>query len=150
MRTIRRGGRVIALNSYSKEYEIGTVLDFDRINGTEIIVIYFDEYGQVLECTKDEVIVMNMCEECYEYAHKIYVRGEIGRADIPRLAIDRHVLKGCAHVMDNNKIIARLEKLYEFLYGTHLATNDQEAAGTFHRACHTLTEIIHEIKLNGK
>ena len=28
----KRGARVMAKNSYSKEYEKGTVIDFDRIN----------------------------------------------------------------------------------------------------------------------
>lgn len=149
MRKIKRGSRVLALNSYTKEYERGTIIDFDMINEDEIIVIYFDEFGQLLECTRDELIMMN-CEECYDYAHKIYVRGEIGRVDIPKVAIDRHILKGCDHVLDNKKLIIELDKLHEFLYGAHLASTESEAAYTLHRACHTVTDIIHEIKLNGK
>lgn len=149
MKRVKRGARVMAKNSYSKEYEKGTVIDFDRINGVQIIVIYFDEFGQVLECTRDEVIMID-CEDCYEYANKIYLRGEIESCDIHKLVIDRHVLKGCDKVLDFKKIIIQLEKLHEFLYGAHLATTEQEACATLHRACHTVTDIIHEIKLNGK
>jgi hypothetical protein len=149
MKRVKRGARVMARNSYSQEHERGTVIDFDKINGTMIIVIYFDEFGQVLECTRDEVIMID-CEECFEYANKIFERGEIESADIHKLMLDRHVLKGCDKILDFKKITIELEKLHEFLYGAHLATNDHEACATLHRACHTVTDIIHEIKLNGK
>ncbi len=35
------------------------------------------------------------CEECIAYAHLVHARGEIKVEDINKLAIDRHVLKGC-------------------------------------------------------
>jgi hypothetical protein len=35
------------------------------------------------------------CKECVEYAHSVLARGEIQVEDINKLAIDRHVLKGC-------------------------------------------------------
>lgn len=149
MKRVRRGMRVMAMNSYSKQYEKGTLIDFDRINGVLIIVIYFDECGQVLECTRDEVIMID-CEECYEYANKIYARGEIEVEGIHKLALDRHILKGCDKVVGNAKIISDLEKLHEFLYGAHLASTEHEAAATLHRACHMVNDIVTEVKLNGK
>lgn len=35
------------------------------------------------------------CKECVEYAHSVLARGEIQVEDVNKLAIDRHVLKGC-------------------------------------------------------
>lgn len=35
------------------------------------------------------------CKECVEYAHTVLARGEIQVEDVNKLAIDRHVLKGC-------------------------------------------------------
>ena len=35
------------------------------------------------------------CKECVEYAHSVLARGEITVEDVNKLAIDRHVLKGC-------------------------------------------------------
>jgi len=35
------------------------------------------------------------CKECVEYAHSVLARGEILVEDVNKLAIDRHVLKGC-------------------------------------------------------
>ena len=35
------------------------------------------------------------CKECVEYAHSVLARGEIGVEDVNKLAVDRHVLKGC-------------------------------------------------------
>ena len=35
------------------------------------------------------------CKECVEYAHMVLARGEIKVEDLNKLAIDRHVLKGC-------------------------------------------------------
>ncbi len=35
------------------------------------------------------------CKECVEYAHSVLARGEIGVEDINKLAVDRHILKGC-------------------------------------------------------
>lgn len=35
------------------------------------------------------------CTECLEYANMILERGEITSDDINKLAIDRHILKGC-------------------------------------------------------
>ena len=40
------------------------------------------------------------CEECIAYAHLVHARGEIKLEDINKLAIDRHVLKGCDSPMD--------------------------------------------------
>jgi hypothetical protein len=40
------------------------------------------------------------------------------------------------------KIKHELEKLYAFLNGAHLATNDENASGTFHQACHKLQDIL--------
>lgn len=41
------------------------------------------------------------CEECHGYAKKIYERGEIGATDINKLALDRHILKGCKELLKN-------------------------------------------------
>lgn len=38
------------------------------------------------------------CKECIEYAHTVLARGEIGVEDINKLALDRHILKGCDSV----------------------------------------------------
>lgn len=38
------------------------------------------------------------CKECVEYAHSVLARGEIQVEDVNKLAIDRHVLKGCESV----------------------------------------------------
>jgi len=35
------------------------------------------------------------CTECIEYAHRILARGEINADEVNKLAIDRHILKGC-------------------------------------------------------
>jgi hypothetical protein len=149
MKGLKFGMRIIAKNSYSDEYEFGTIIDFDKVNNEIILIIYFEEFGQVLECTPDEVIVMK-CEECFEYSRMLYKRGEIGIMDAKTVAINRHILKGCDTVLNSQKVIVGLEKLYEFLYGAHLATTESESSATFHMACHKITEIIQEIKLNGK
>lgn len=38
------------------------------------------------------------CKECVEYAHMVLARGEIKVEDIAKLALDRHILKGCDKV----------------------------------------------------
>ncbi len=58
MGMIKRGSRVMALSHYSDEIELGTVIDFingDEDEENEIVVIYFDDFGQILECYRDEV-----------------------------------------------------------------------------------------------
>ena len=35
------------------------------------------------------------CTECNNYANMIYERGEIPQEEITKVAIDRHILKGC-------------------------------------------------------
>lgn len=35
------------------------------------------------------------CKECVEYAHMIHAKGDITVEEINKLAVDRHVLKGC-------------------------------------------------------
>lgn len=35
------------------------------------------------------------CEECNKYAQSVYQRGEIAQDEINKLALDRHILKGC-------------------------------------------------------
>jgi hypothetical protein len=35
------------------------------------------------------------CKECHDYANSIYARGEITQDEIPKLVMDRHILKGC-------------------------------------------------------
>ena len=45
------------------------------------------------------------CKECVEYAHTVMARGEIGVEDINRLAIDRHILKGCDQINTCQKTI---------------------------------------------
>lgn len=35
------------------------------------------------------------CEECTNYAQHIFERGEITQDEINKLALDRHILKGC-------------------------------------------------------
>lgn len=35
------------------------------------------------------------CKECVEYAHMVLARGEITVEDVSKLALDRHILKGC-------------------------------------------------------
>jgi hypothetical protein len=45
-------------------------------------------------------------------------------------------------------LIHDLERLWSFLNGAHLASNDEAATGCFHQACHRLDEIITKIKLD--
>lgn len=35
------------------------------------------------------------CQECNDYAELIYSRGEIAQEEKEKLALDRHILKGC-------------------------------------------------------
>jgi hypothetical protein len=35
------------------------------------------------------------CKECIDYAHMVHAKGDITVEEIQKLAIDRHVLKGC-------------------------------------------------------
>lgn len=93
---------------------------------------------------------MIRCEECFDYAHFLYMRCDIVKEDINKVALDRHILKGCDNALDYKKVITDLEKLHEFLYGAHLANTEAESAACFHRACHTVKDIIHDIQLNGR
>lgn len=47
------------------------------------------------------------CEECHNYAKKIYERGEISAAEINKLALDRHILKGCDYLNGLNLISSK-------------------------------------------
>ena len=49
-------------------------------------------------------------------------------------------------MIDYEEIKHELEKLYAYLHGAHSATNDEEAAATFHQACHKLDDILKEFK----
>jgi len=57
------------------------------------------------------------CNDCFDYALEIYLRGEIGKADIRKLSVDRHKLKGCRDFVVNeikkteDLLIALREKL---------------------------------------
>lgn len=46
------------------------------------------------------------------------------------------------------KIVLELEKLREFLHGAHLATNDDNAGGVLHQACHKVDDIIRALSDN--
>ena len=51
-------------------------------------------------------------------------------------------------MIDYNKIIQELEKLREFLYGAHLATNDDNAGSLLHLACHKIDDLRLRILIN--
>lgn len=40
------------------------------------------------------------------------------------------------------KLINELERLRDFLHGAHLATNDDNAGGVLHQACHKIDDIL--------
>lgn len=43
------------------------------------------------------------CKECNEYAQLIFSRGEIEHDEMSKLALDRHILKGCDNIAIDNK-----------------------------------------------
>lgn len=47
-------------------------------------------------------------------------------------------------------MVLELEKLREFLHGAHLATNDENAGGLLHQACHKIDEILRKLVENGR
>lgn len=44
--------------------------------------------------------------------------------------------------------IHELEKLYQFIYGCHMACDHENSSASLHYACHKLEEIINNIKVN--
>lgn len=49
--------------------------------------------------------------------------------------------------MTNFNLIHELEKLHEYLYGAHHATDDDELSAVCHTACHKIDEIINNQKI---
>lgn len=47
----------------------------------------------------------------------------------------------------DHTIVHELEKLYQYLYGAHHATNDDECSQVLHTSCHKLDQIIQSIRL---
>ena len=45
----------------------------------------------------------------------------------------------------SRKLHNGLEKLREFLHGAHMATNDENASGVLHQACHKIDDILKEM-----
>ncbi len=46
---------------------------------------------------------------------------------------------------DDFNLKHELEKLHQYLYGAHHATDDAEASEVFHTACHKVDDIINKI-----
>jgi len=63
MNKLEKGSRVIALSPYSGEREIGTIVDFDTHHRKgDLAVVYFDDFGQILECFIDEVELLDQSD----------------------------------------------------------------------------------------
>ena len=45
-------------------------------------------------------------------------------------------------MIDYEKLKHELEKLHAFLHGAHNATSQEEAASTYHQACHKIDDIL--------
>ncbi len=50
------------------------------------------------------------CEECNKYAQSIFQRGEISQDEINKLALDRHILKGCDHVAQVGEVLTPMDR----------------------------------------
>lgn len=50
------------------------------------------------------------CEECNKYAQHIFERGEITQDEINKLALDRHILKGCDYIPHEGEIITPIQR----------------------------------------
>lgn len=50
------------------------------------------------------------CEECNKYAQNIFQRGEISQDEINKLALDRHILKGCDYVGEVGEVLTLVER----------------------------------------
>lgn len=63
------------------------------------------------------------CKECVEYAHSILARGEITVEEVSKIALDRHILKGCddlsssGFVVKDSNVIVLKETTPEFRDG---------------------------------
>jgi hypothetical protein len=57
------------------------------------------------------------CKECNDYAEMLLKRGDIEQQDVNKVALDRHILKGCKEIIENEirKTEDRLIELREML-----------------------------------
>lgn len=49
-------------------------------------------------------------------------------------------------MINREKLLHELEKIYHYLHGAHSASNDENASATFHQSCHKLQDLINELK----
>lgn len=57
------------------------------------------------------------CKECNDYAQMLVERGDITQQEVNKVALDRHILKGCTEIIKNEirKAEDRLIELREML-----------------------------------
>lgn len=86
------------------------------------------------------------CKECYDFAHRIYTRGEIARADVQEIASQRHSLQYCVTEEDNGRIILQLENLHHFLQRIVRQSTDIQISIELHKASCCVMEMIDDLE----
>lgn len=95
---------------------------------------------------------MTDCKECNDYAQLIFSRGEIVQDEIEKLALDRHILKGCDKpLLDESNVIRLKQTSAEFRKGFISAMNCVLDMGKGAHTYNSLLGVIESIvTLNNK
>ena len=88
------------------------------------------------------------CVECNSYATLILDRGEIKPSEFEKLALDRHILKGCEKQISNDvhviKIAATSDEFRKgFMSAMRCVQDMGKGAHTFHSLLNVIDSIIY-------
>lgn len=86
------------------------------------------------------------CKECQEYAQLIFSRGEIAQDEIEKLALDRHILKGCDDsILDGDNVIKLKNTSPDFRKGFISAMRCVLDMGKGSHTYHSLLSVVESV-----
>ena len=86
------------------------------------------------------------CKECQQYAQLIFSRGEIVQDEIEKLALDRHILKGCDDsILDDSNVIKLKNTTPDFRKGFISAMRCILDMGKGSHTYHSLLGVVESI-----